>query len=105
MYFYSLFFKTYYYYYFNTLKKIGGPFTVFAPTNDAFKMVPPEMMAKLMASPADMKKLLLGHVTSGVNTLPGLMIINGDLPSMDGGSNKIMTTGNSKIVILGQSLI
>jgi len=69
-------------------------------------MVPPEMMTKLMATPADMKKLLLGHVTSGVHTMPGLMIINGDLPSMDGGSNKIMTTGNhSKIFILGLSFI
>lgn len=71
----------------------GGPYTLFAPTNDAFKALPDGTMAKLTASPADLKKLLLGHVVSGTYFMPGLM--NGELPTLDGGRNKITVSGTS----------
>ena len=43
----------------------GGPFTVFAPTDEAFAKVPKETLAGLAANPALLKSVLLYHVASG----------------------------------------
>ncbi|MEP6790663.1 MAG: fasciclin domain-containing protein [Ramlibacter sp.] len=42
--------------------KTGGPMTVFAPTNDAFKAVPAKTMAELAHDPAKLKALISYHV-------------------------------------------
>ena len=39
-----------------------GPFTVFAPTNDAFKAVPQKTLDELAANPAQLKSVLAYHV-------------------------------------------
>ncbi len=39
-----------------------GPFTLFAPTNDAFKAVPAKTMDELSKDPARLKAVLLHHV-------------------------------------------
>jgi uncharacterized surface protein with fasciclin (FAS1) repeats len=43
----------------------GGPFTVFAPTDEAFAKVPQATLDALAADPALLKKVLLYHVVSG----------------------------------------
>lgn len=43
-----------------------GPFTVFAPTNDAFAKVPPALLDFLLANPAALSDVLLYHVTPGI---------------------------------------
>ena len=43
----------------------GGPFTVFAPTDEAFAKVPQATLDALAADPALLKKVLLYHVISG----------------------------------------
>ena len=48
----------------DTLKS-AGPFTVFAPTDDAFKKLPAGTVEKLLADPEALKKILLYHVVSG----------------------------------------
>jgi uncharacterized surface protein with fasciclin (FAS1) repeats len=48
----------------DTLKGTG-PFTVFAPTNAAFKKVPPATLKKLLANKAALTKVLTYHVLSG----------------------------------------
>jgi uncharacterized surface protein with fasciclin (FAS1) repeats len=45
--------------------KTGGPFTVFAPTNDAFKAVPAATMADLAKHPEKLKDVLTYHVIPG----------------------------------------
>jgi uncharacterized surface protein with fasciclin (FAS1) repeats len=45
--------------------KTGGPFTVFAPTNDAFKAVPAAAMADLAKHPEKLKAVLTYHVVPG----------------------------------------
>lgn len=45
----------------DTLKG-AGPFTVFAPTNDAFAKIPADKLAALKANPEMLKKVLLYHV-------------------------------------------
>ncbi|WP_454784659.1 fasciclin domain-containing protein [Legionella sp. WA2024007413] len=55
------------------LKKAGlvsalegkGPFTVFAPTNEAFASVPKADLDALLASPDKLKAVLLYHVVNG----------------------------------------
>ena len=42
-----------------------GPFTVFAPTDDAFAALPAGTLDKLLADPAALKKVLQYHVVSG----------------------------------------
>lgn len=42
--------------------KAAGPFTVFAPSNDAFKAVPAKTMAELAKNPEQLKALLAYHV-------------------------------------------
>ncbi|MEI7819152.1 MAG: fasciclin domain-containing protein [bacterium] len=42
-----------------------GPFTVFAPTNDAFAKLPAGTLDSLLADPAKLKAVLTYHVVSG----------------------------------------
>ena len=42
-----------------------GPYTVFAPTNAAFKKLPPATLAAVQSNPALLKKVLLYHVVQG----------------------------------------
>ena len=42
-----------------------GPFTVFAPTDEAFAKVPKETLASLQADPEKLKQVLTYHVVSG----------------------------------------
>ena len=42
-----------------------GPFTVFAPTDEAFAKVPKEALAALAKDPAKLKSVLLYHVVAG----------------------------------------
>lgn len=48
----------------DTLKG-AGPFTVFAPSNDAFADVPKEQLAALLADKAKLTKVLSRHVVAG----------------------------------------
>lgn len=48
----------------DTLKGMG-PFTVFAPSNDAFKDVPAKTMDELAKNPAKLKEVLTYHVLAG----------------------------------------
>jgi uncharacterized surface protein with fasciclin (FAS1) repeats len=42
-----------------------GPFTVFAPTDDAFAKLPAGTLDKLLANPEQLKAILLYHVVAG----------------------------------------
>jgi len=43
----------------------SGPFTVFAPTDEAFAQLPEGLLESLLADPATLKKVLLYHAVSG----------------------------------------
>lgn len=45
--------------------KGAGPFTIFAPTDDAFAALPEGELDKLLADPVKLKQLLLYHVVPG----------------------------------------
>lgn len=46
-----------------------GPFTVFAPTNDAFAKLPPAVLQFFLANPAELSRVLLYHVANGARDL------------------------------------
>ena len=47
--------------------KAAGPFTIFAPSNDAFAALTPAQMDALFADPAKLAAVLRGHIVSGLN--------------------------------------
>ncbi len=72
--------------------KSGGPFTVFAPTNDAFKAVPAATMADLSKHPEKLKDVLNYHVTSG--KLMAANIKNGDIKTLNGANAALSKAGD-----------
>ena len=52
----------------------GGPFTVFAPTNEAFAKVPKDVLDGLLADKEALTKVLLRHVVPGTKFARGLQL-------------------------------
>ncbi len=45
--------------------KRAGPYTVFAPTNDAFKKLPDGKLLELMSNKKSLRRLILSHIVYG----------------------------------------
>ena len=54
-----------------------GPFTVFAPTDEAFAKLPPGTLERLLANKEKLKKILLFHVASGKVSAADVMKMRG----------------------------
>ena len=73
-----------------------GPFTVFAPTDEAFAKLPEGTVESLLANPEELKKILTYHVVSG-------KVMSSDVtgmtsaPTVQGGELSIDTTNGVKI--------
>ena len=78
-----------------------GPFTVFAPTDDAFAAVPAKTLAGVAADAAKLKKVLLYHVVPGA--LKTSDIKDGDLMTVEGSVLKITHNGD-KLLINGNPI-
>jgi len=84
-----------------------GPFTVFAPTNEAFGLLPPGTVGTLVKpeNKATLTKILTYHVVSGdyPTTKIRAMIIAGngkaELKTLEGGTLSFMMNGSSNIVV------
>lgn len=63
----------------------AGPYTIFAPTNEAFGKIPSAQLDALMKDPAKLAALLKGHVVSG-------KLMKADLI-------KALTTGKGKTTV------
>ena len=69
---------------------IEGPFTFFAPTNDAFQSLPADSLARLVTTPDMMKHVLLNHLVNGPFFLnERLDWEDHALPTLGGASHKI----------------
>ncbi len=71
----------------DTLKS-AGPFTVFAPNDEAFAKLPPGALEKLLADPAQLKKVLLYHVLKG--TVMAASVHTMKAPTAEGASLRIV---------------
>ena len=72
--------------------KSGGPYTVFAPTNDAFKTVPSATMADLSKHPEKLKDVLNYQITSG--KLMAADIKNSDAKTLNGANVALSKAGD-----------
>ncbi len=93
---------------FNTLAKLltdaglvetlkgEGPFTVFAPTDEAFAAVPADTLAALAADKALLTKVLTYHVVAG--KVLAADVTTGDVPSVAGPALKVVVA-DGKVMI------
>jgi uncharacterized surface protein with fasciclin (FAS1) repeats len=87
------------------LKKAGlvsalqqpGPFTVFAPTDAAFKKVPAKTLNALLHNKAKLKAVLLYHVVSGKVTAADVVKLK-SAKTLNGKSIRIRVTGSNVFV-------
>jgi uncharacterized surface protein with fasciclin (FAS1) repeats len=74
-----------------------GPFTVFAPTDAAFKKVPKRTLNVLLQNKARLKALLLYHVVSGKVTAADVVKLS-SAKTLDGKAVRIRVTGANLFV-------
>lgn len=79
----------------------SGPFTVFAPSNEAFTAVPAKTMDDLAKHPDKLKDLLSFHVTSG--KLTAAAIKNSSVKTLNGASIALSKAG--EFVTIEQALV
>ena len=81
----------------DTLKS-AGPFTVFAPTDDAFAKLPEGTVDKLLKDVPKLKAILTYHVLSGKVMAADVMKIDGKTAkTVNGADLKISTQGGVKL--------
>jgi len=76
-----------------------GPFTVFAPTDEAFAKVPAATLEALAKDKAKLKSVLLYHVVSGKVMAADAVKLNGKgAKTVEGQEAKIMVMGNKVMI-------
>jgi uncharacterized surface protein with fasciclin (FAS1) repeats len=74
-----------------------GPFTVFAPTDEAFAKLPAGTVESLLANPDKLKKILLYHVVPGRVTAADVVKLK-SATTAQGSSAKISVKGGKVMV-------
>jgi len=81
----------------------AGPYTVFAPTNEAFAKIPAADLQKLLEHPKELDRVLEYHVLAGSFKMRELMAVRsaktleGDVVTV-GGSGDTITVNNAKVL-------
>lgn len=83
----------------------AGPFTVFAPTNDAFSKLPKETLDALMKDDKkeDLQNILQYHVT--LSAMKSESFIDGQVLGMVNGDNLTISVKNGKIMLNNSATI
>jgi uncharacterized surface protein with fasciclin (FAS1) repeats len=77
----------------------GGPFTVFAPVNEAFAALPPETLVSVTEDNATLTQVLTLHVVPGTYKSTDLMDLDGQtLTTVEGGKLLVEMDGDDIIV-------
>ena len=74
-----------------------GPFTVFAPTDEAFAKLPPGTLDALLKDPAKLKDILLYHVVSGKVMAADVVKLKG-AKTVEGASVMVMASGGAVMI-------
>ena len=78
--------------------KGAGPFTVFAPTDEAFAKLPAGTVESLLKDIPKLKAILTYHVVAGKVMAADVMTMDGkSATTVNGGALKISTTGGVKL--------
>jgi len=84
----------------NKTLNTDGPFTVFAPTNEAFDALPEGTLEYLLANPAELTDILLYHVVAGEVTASQVVglteaeMLNGDTVSISVNGGVMVNNAN-----------
>jgi uncharacterized surface protein with fasciclin (FAS1) repeats len=70
----------------------AGPFTVFAPSDEAFKAVPADTLAKLTADKEMLRSVLTFHVVAG--KVPAAEVKNGNAKTVQGANVALAKAGS-----------
>ncbi|MBK8047976.1 MAG: fasciclin domain-containing protein [Anaerolineales bacterium] len=81
----------------------SGPLTVFAPTDEAFAALPPDLLDALLKNPAALKDLLLYHVV--LDKLPAADLPAAGIATNAQGNLLVFTTGDDKIFVNGAEIL
>ena len=83
-----------------------GPFTVFAPVNDAFAKIDPDALTALLKDKEALSNVLLYHVVAGAAVpsteavkLSQAEMANGSSITLEVMDGELMLNGNSKVII------
>jgi transforming growth factor-beta-induced protein len=83
----------------------AGPFTIFAPSNDAFAKIDKATVEKLLADPkGDLTKILTYHVIAGKKMNADQLATAGKVKTVNGGELTIAKTGDT-ITVNGTSAV
>jgi uncharacterized surface protein with fasciclin (FAS1) repeats len=74
-----------------------GPFTIFAPTDEAFKKLDPEFLEKLEAAPESLRKVLEHHALT-VKLLIADAVTRNEVPTVSGLRVQIQKDGEKYLV-------
>jgi uncharacterized surface protein with fasciclin (FAS1) repeats len=74
-----------------------GPYTVFAPTDAAFRKVPPRTLKYLAKHPAKLRAVLLYHVVAG-KVMSSDVVMLKSAKTLNGKSVRIRVSGNNVFV-------
>jgi uncharacterized surface protein with fasciclin (FAS1) repeats len=76
----------------------AGPFTVFAPTDEAYDVLPEHERERLLDDPEMLEQFVLGHVADGEHPADGLG--NGEaIPKLDGTERQVLVSGDGDIFV------
>lgn len=76
--------------------KSPGPFTVFAPNDDAFAKLPPGTVTTLLQNPPQLKRILTYHVVAGNFTQADLAKLD-SVTSLEGSPIPIKATNSLEV--------
>jgi transforming growth factor-beta-induced protein len=79
-----------------------GPFTVFAPTNEAFSKIPDADLQKLLANPKELDAVLEYHVLAGDFSMRDLMSVR-SATTLEGG--KVTVSGSGSVVKVNDATV
>ena len=83
----------------------GGPFTVFAPTNEAFGEIPRETLEALRADRAAQADVILGHVVPGTVTVEDLEAVAGGTLETASGTELTVEVDGDEIRVGGALVV
>jgi uncharacterized surface protein with fasciclin (FAS1) repeats len=81
-----------------------GPFTLFAPTDDAFAKLPPGTLDQLLADPAQLEQVLLYHVVAGQEVAAAEVVDLSSAPTAAGEPVSIAVTDGT-VTLNGTSTV
>jgi uncharacterized surface protein with fasciclin (FAS1) repeats len=88
------------------VKKLAGPFTVFAPTDEAFAKLPPGTLDRIMGDDSILKNVVFYHIVPGqymAADLPGLKECKSMCPTDQGAPLKLTKVGDR--IMVGEAKI